>query len=60
MLTGWTVDTNDMGCLSSQFDAAGVSKIDILKIAEMHGNDQILTTFNLLEKPQFISFGGSL
>lgn len=58
MLTGWTVDTNDMGCHSSQFDASGVSKIDILKIAEEHGADQILTVFNLLEKAQFISFGG--
>lgn len=58
MLTGWSVDTNDMGCHSSQFDASGVSKIDILKIAEQHGADQILTIFNNLEKPQFISFGG--
>lgn len=58
MLTGWSVDTNDMGCHSSQFDASGVSKIDILKIAEEYGADQILTVFNMLEKPQFISFGG--
>lgn len=58
MLTGWTVDTNDMGVLSSQFDASGLSRIDILKVAEEVGASQILTTFNTLEKPQFISFGG--
>lgn len=60
MLTGWTVDTNDMGVLSSQFDASGLSRIDILKIAEEHGAGQILTVFNVLEKPQFISFGGEI
>lgn len=59
MLTGWSVDTNDMGCLSSQFDGTGIVKLDLLKIAEQNGAENILTNFNTLETPQFISFGGS-
>ena len=58
MLTGFTVDTAGMGCLSSMFDAQGVSKIDLLNLFRTMPASQILTTFNTLENPQFISLGG--
>ena len=59
MLTGWSVDTNDMGCWSSQFTPAGLSKIDLLGIVSQYGADQLLTVFNTLEKPHYISLGGT-
>lgn len=56
-LTGWTVDTADMGCLSSQYDAQGQPKLDLAALQAQHPAD-VLGAFNELERPQFQAFGG--
>jgi hypothetical protein len=52
-LTGWQVDTVDMGCYSSQFDAKGLLRIDLDGLSRKVGANQVLDAFNRLEKEQF-------
>lgn len=52
-LTNWTVDTVDMGCFSSQFEAPGRLKLDILDLAKQVGPQGLLAAFNAGEKVQF-------
>jgi hypothetical protein len=52
-LTDWAVDTTDMGCFSSQFEAPGRLKIDLLDLAKQVGPQKLLAAFNEREKSQF-------
>jgi hypothetical protein len=58
-LTDGKADTSGMGCLSSQFDAHGQLKIDLVAIADRLGPAAVLAEFNRLEQPQFEAFGGA-
>jgi hypothetical protein len=57
-LTDWRVDTADMGCLSSQYDAAGKLRIDLLALAERVGPANLLGAFNQLEQPHWEQLTG--
>lgn len=57
-LTDFRVDTHDMGCLSSQYDAQGALKIDLLALAAKVGPARLLETFNELEKPHWVQLTG--
>jgi hypothetical protein len=52
-LTHWTVDTSDEGCLSSQFDATGKPKLDLLALNAQVGATGLLDAFNKVEQVQF-------
>ena len=55
-LTGWTVETADMGVLSSQFDERGRPRLDLLALARRVGPKRLLAAFNEREEPQFRLF----
>ena len=57
-LTGWTVSQAGMGCWSSQFDAVGHLKIDLVSLARAVGAANLRTAFNEREKGQFVEEGG--
>lgn len=57
-LTDWRVDTKDMGCLSSQYDAAGKLRIDLVALAAQVGPANLLGAFNKLEKPHWEQLTG--
>lgn len=52
-LTDWTVDTLDMGCFSSQFDAQGRLRIDLVALARSVGGAGLLDAFNERQKEQY-------
>lgn len=52
-LTDWKVDTVDLGCFSSQYDAHGRLKIDLVHLAEKAGPSSLLFAFNELEREQY-------
>lgn len=51
-LTDWSVDTLDMGCFSSQYDARGQLRLDLLTLSRKHGNE-LLAAFNQGQKKQY-------
>lgn len=57
-LTSWTADTTGMGCWSSQFDATGQPRIDLLDLARQVGPARLIEAFNEAEKGQFVEMGG--
>jgi hypothetical protein len=57
-LTDWRVDTHDMGCLSSQYDAKGRLRIDLVALAAEVGPAKVLGAFNQLEKPHWEQLTG--
>jgi hypothetical protein len=57
-LTDWRVDTADMGCLSSQYDASGRLRIDLVALAAQVGPANVLAAFNKLEKPHWEQLTG--
>jgi hypothetical protein len=57
-LTGWTADTQGMGCWSSQFDAQGAPRIDLLALAREFGPQGLTAAFNERERGQFVEMGG--
>lgn len=52
-LTNWQVDTLGMGCYSSQFDAKGQPKLDLLKLFKQVGPQKLLDAFNERSMEQF-------
>jgi hypothetical protein len=58
-LTDWKADTLDMGCFSSQFDAHGVPRIDLVKLGNLVGYGNLLDAFNELEREQYRLLKGS-
>lgn len=57
-LTSWQVDTRDMGCLSSQFDARGVLRLDLLDLARQVGPKGVLAAFNQQERVHYQELTG--
>lgn len=55
-LTDWKVETADMGVLSSQFDAEGAPRLDLLALARRVEPKRLLPAFNEREEPQFRLF----
>jgi len=52
-LTGWRVETLDMGCLSSQYDAQGKLRVDLLELAHGVGPAGVLAAFNQKEEEHY-------
>ena len=58
LLTGFKADTAGMGCWSSQLDAAGRPRIDLLALGKAVGPAGLLAAFNARSKGQFVEMGG--